>query len=49
MVASDLKYVVQLKTELTEDGQFRPWVSVIRQDEPESTAHARTPALPCCR
>ena len=32
MVASDIKYVVQLKTKETKDGKFRPSVSVIRQD-----------------
>ena len=32
MVASDIKYVVQLKTEETKDGKFRPSVSVIRRD-----------------
>ena len=32
MVASDIKFVVKLLTEQTEDGKFRPWVSVIRQE-----------------
>lgn len=32
MVATDLRFVVQLKTEETEDGKFRPWASVICQD-----------------
>ena len=32
MVASESKYVVQLKTVETDDGKFRPWASVIRQE-----------------